>query len=220
MTQVSQKGSKTERGGDITIHRGGKKQLASGCVSSCRQVDAESNKDTNNCQGVEKRQSERWRRRGKGRSEQERDQETEGDRECFSSEQNVVIYLVAAKQIRRLPVLWLSQWGAVRFRRISSLSVQQTLNTPAVLSLLSQHAHQTFSKCFFFFFLVCFHIPQCPSRCSSSFPFTFCPACRQTVKKQLIKDKNSPLNINHHLNLQVFIVVNARNKGAISKERL
>lgn len=26
-------------------------------------------------------------------------------RECLSSEQNVVIYLVAAKQIRRLPVL-------------------------------------------------------------------------------------------------------------------
>jgi len=31
-----------------------KKQLASGCVSNCRQVDIESNKDTNNCQGVER----------------------------------------------------------------------------------------------------------------------------------------------------------------------
>lgn len=30
------------------------KQLASGCVSSCRQVDVESNKDTNNCQGSER----------------------------------------------------------------------------------------------------------------------------------------------------------------------
>lgn len=35
----------------------------------------------------------------------EEDRETQGDRECLSSEQNVVIYLVAAKQIRRLPVL-------------------------------------------------------------------------------------------------------------------
>lgn len=171
-TRVSQKGSKTEWGGDITIHTGGKKRLASGCVSSCRQVDVESNKDTNNCQGVERDKARDGGGGGrKGRSEQERDQETEGDRECFSSEQNVVIYLVAAKQIRRLPVLWLSQWGAVRFRRISPLSMQQTLNTPAVLSLLSQHVRQTFSKCFLRF--VCFNVPQCPSQCSSSIPLTF-----------------------------------------------
>lgn len=86
----------------------------------------------------------------------EEDRETEGDRECLSSEQNVVIYLVAAKQIRRLPVLWLSRWGAVRFRRICSLSMQQTLNAPAVLFLLSlpllsaftKHS-QTFSRHFF-----------------------------------------------------------------------
>lgn len=74
-------------------------------MSSCRQVDVESNKDTNNCQGAERDKASDGGGGGKGRSEQERDQETEGDRECFSSEQNVVIYLVSAKQIRRLPVL-------------------------------------------------------------------------------------------------------------------
>lgn len=65
----------------------------------------ESNKDTNNCQGAERDKASDGGGGGKERSEQERDQETEGDIECFSSEQNVVIYLVAAKQIRRLPVL-------------------------------------------------------------------------------------------------------------------
>lgn len=84
--------------------------------------------------------SGRCRRRGGEKNRDlsgEEDRETEGDRECLSSEQNVVIYLVAAKQIRRLPVLWLSRWGAVRFRRICSLSMQQTLNAPAVFFLLS-----------------------------------------------------------------------------------
>lgn len=67
---------------------------------------------------------------------------------------------MAAKQIRRLPVLWLSQWGAVRFSRASSLSMQHTLNAPAVLSQRSQRVRQTFSKCFcsmtftFFFYVI------------------------------------------------------------------
>lgn len=67
---------------------------------------------------------------------------------------------MAAKQIRRLPVLWLSQWGAVRFSRASSLSMQHTLNAPAVLSQRSQRVRQTFSKCFcsmtftFFFYVL------------------------------------------------------------------
>lgn len=102
--RVSQKGSEAARGGDITIHSGGKEPLAAGCVSSCRQVDTESNKDTNNCQGPAKKQSERWMRWVGGTGDLRR-KETQADGECFSSEHTVVIYLVAAKQIRRLPVL-------------------------------------------------------------------------------------------------------------------
>ena len=76
-TQVSQN---TEWGGDITIHRRRKNQLASGCVSSCRQVDIESNKDTNNCQGVERDKASDGCGGGKGdlsREETERQRETE-----------------------------------------------------------------------------------------------------------------------------------------------
>lgn len=40
-----------------------------------------------------KEKSEQCRRRGNRRSEQEEEQETQGDREDFSTEQNVVIYL-------------------------------------------------------------------------------------------------------------------------------
>lgn len=63
---MSRKASKTERGGDTPIHREGTKQLASGCVSSCRQVDIESNKDTNNCQGAERDKASNGGGGGKG----------------------------------------------------------------------------------------------------------------------------------------------------------
>lgn len=51
--QVSQKSCTGERRGDILIQRE-TKQKASGAVNSCRQVDVESNKDTNKCQGSER----------------------------------------------------------------------------------------------------------------------------------------------------------------------
>lgn len=62
-----------------------RKQLASGCVSSCRQVDVASNKDTNICQGSK---TEKASDRGREREEKGdlSSEETEADRECFSSD--------------------------------------------------------------------------------------------------------------------------------------
>lgn len=105
------------------------------------------------------------------RSEQERDQETEGDRECFSSEHNVVIYPVAAKQITRLPVLWLSQWGAVRFRCASPFSMQQTQRSSCALSAFATCSPNILQR--FLFWFMCFSIPQRPSRCSSRIALTY-----------------------------------------------
>lgn len=56
--------------------------------------------------GVGEAEVEGGREQRSERREEDRETERGGwRRECLSSEQNVVIYLVAAKQIRRLPVL-------------------------------------------------------------------------------------------------------------------
>lgn len=87
------KAATTERGGDIIIHRGGKKELASGCVSSCRQVDEESNKDTNNCQGTERDKASDGGGGGKGRSEAGKETKRQRETESVLVQSRMLLFI-------------------------------------------------------------------------------------------------------------------------------